>query len=58
MPLGSDQVVGSRRLDLLLCRESIERNSWNPVLAEFLRHGGLNVVEMTDLDAFAVAVLE
>jgi glutathione synthase/RimK-type ligase-like ATP-grasp enzyme len=38
-------------LSVLLCWESIETNSWNPVLADLLRHEGLTVTEAHDLDA-------
>ena len=38
-------------LNVLLCWESIETNSWNPVLADLLRHEGLMVTEVHDLDA-------
>jgi glutathione synthase/RimK-type ligase-like ATP-grasp enzyme len=38
-------------LNVLLCWESIETNSWNPVLAERLRHEGLTVTEAHDVDA-------
>jgi glutathione synthase/RimK-type ligase-like ATP-grasp enzyme len=38
-------------LNVLLCWESIETNSWNPVLADLLRHEGLIVTEAHDLDA-------
>jgi glutathione synthase/RimK-type ligase-like ATP-grasp enzyme len=38
-------------LNVLLCWESIETNSWNPVLAHLLRHEGLMVTEVHDLDA-------
>ncbi|HET6171896.1 MAG TPA: hypothetical protein VFD90_04800 [Gaiellales bacterium] len=38
-------------LNVLLCWESIETNSWNPVLADFLRRAGLVVTEAHDLDA-------
>jgi glutathione synthase/RimK-type ligase-like ATP-grasp enzyme len=37
--------------NVLLCWESAEVNSWNPVLAEHLRWGGLSVTEVHDLDA-------
>jgi glutathione synthase/RimK-type ligase-like ATP-grasp enzyme len=47
-------VVGVRAmgdpLNVLLCWESIETNSWNPVLADLLRHEGLTVTEAHDLD--------
>jgi glutathione synthase/RimK-type ligase-like ATP-grasp enzyme len=36
---------------VLLCWESIETNSWNPVLAERLRGAGLETTEAHDLDA-------
>ena len=39
------------RLNVLLCWESIETNSWNPVLADLLRDAGLAVTEAHDLDA-------
>jgi glutathione synthase/RimK-type ligase-like ATP-grasp enzyme len=38
-------------LNVLLCWESTETNSWNPVLADLLRHEGLTVAEAHDLDA-------
>jgi glutathione synthase/RimK-type ligase-like ATP-grasp enzyme len=37
-------------LNVLLCWESIETNSWNPVLADLLRREGLTVTEAHDLD--------
>ena len=37
-------------LKVLLCWESIETNSWNPVLADLLRREGLAVTEAHDLD--------
>lgn len=37
-------------LNVLLCWESIETNSWNPVLAELLRRKGMRVTEAHDLD--------
>ena len=40
----------STRFDLLLCWESIETNSWNPVLAGLLRERGHAVAEVHDLD--------
>src|SRR4051794_40231811 len=47
-------VVGVRAmadpLNVLLCWESIETNSWNPVLADLLRQEGLTVTEAHDLD--------
>ncbi|MDX6596209.1 MAG: [lysine-biosynthesis-protein LysW]---L-2-aminoadipate ligase [Gaiellales bacterium] len=36
-------------LNVLLCWESIETNSWNPVLADLLRDAGLAVTEAHDL---------
>ena len=38
-------------LNVLLCWESLETNSWNPVLAGLLRDAGLTVTEAHDLDA-------
>jgi glutathione synthase/RimK-type ligase-like ATP-grasp enzyme len=38
-------------IKVLLCWESIETNSWNPVLAGLLRRAGLVVTEAHDLDA-------
>jgi hypothetical protein len=38
-------------LNVLLCWESIETNSWNPVLADLLRQEGLTVSEAHHLDA-------
>jgi glutathione synthase/RimK-type ligase-like ATP-grasp enzyme len=38
-------------LNVLLCWESIETNSWTPVLADLLRHEGMTVAEVHDLDA-------
>ena len=38
-------------LNVLLCWEPIEANSWNPVLADLLREAGLRVTEAHDLDA-------
>jgi glutathione synthase/RimK-type ligase-like ATP-grasp enzyme len=38
-------------LNVLLCWESTETNSWNPVLADLLRNEGLTVAEAHDLDA-------
>ena len=40
-------------LNVLLCWESIETNSWNPVLADLLRKDGFAVTEAHDLDALA-----
>jgi glutathione synthase/RimK-type ligase-like ATP-grasp enzyme len=40
-------------LHVLLCWEPIETNSWNPVLADLLRHEGLTVTEAHDLDGLA-----
>jgi glutathione synthase/RimK-type ligase-like ATP-grasp enzyme len=41
----------SDRLNVLLCWESIETNSWNPVLADLLREQGFGVTEVHDLDS-------
>jgi glutathione synthase/RimK-type ligase-like ATP-grasp enzyme len=41
----------SAPLNVLLCWESIETNSWNPILAELLRDAGLTVTEAHDLNA-------
>jgi glutathione synthase/RimK-type ligase-like ATP-grasp enzyme len=38
-------------INVLLCWESIETNSWNPVLAGLLRRAGMSVTEAHDLDA-------
>jgi glutathione synthase/RimK-type ligase-like ATP-grasp enzyme len=38
-------------LNVLLCWESVETNSWNPILAELLRREGLRVTEAHGLDA-------
>lgn len=37
-------------LNVLLCWESIESHSWNPVLADLLRRTGVRVTEVHDLD--------
>ena len=37
-------------LSVLLCWESIETNSWNPVLADLLRADGFEVTEASDLE--------
>ena len=37
--------------NVLLCWESIESNSWNPLLAELLRGAGFRVREIHDLDS-------
>jgi glutathione synthase/RimK-type ligase-like ATP-grasp enzyme len=39
----------SPALNILLCWERIETNSWNPVLAGLLRQAGLEVTEVHDL---------
>ena len=41
----------SRSFDVLLCWESIETDSWNPVLAELLRERGHRVAEIHDVGA-------
>ena len=38
---------------VLLCWESNETNSWNPILAELLRGAGVDVTEVHDLDSLA-----
>ena len=40
-------------MNVLLCWESIETNSWNPVLAGLLRESGTRVTEVHDLDSLA-----
>ena len=40
-------------MNVLLCWESIETNSWNPVLARHLRESGIGVTEVHDLDSLA-----
>ena len=42
-----------RKPSVLLCWESNETNSWNPILAELLRGHGLRVTEIHDLSGLA-----
>jgi len=44
--------------NVLLCWESNETNSWNPVLAGLLREAGLTVTEVHDLDSVAALDLQ